>query len=125
MRRSTPASLTLRASPPQRFQSSAKIFQTSSRHKNMGSDSSFPMATLQEQFGDIDIYLFDQILRGNISSRMKVFDAGCGFGRNIVYLLREGYEIFGADPDPKAIDAVRRLAPHIPADNFRVEAVEA
>jgi len=83
------------------------------------------MATLQEQFGDIDIYLFDQILRGNISPGMKIFDAGCGFGRNIVYLLREGYEVFGADPDPKAIDAVRQLAPHVRSDNFRVESIEA
>jgi len=83
------------------------------------------MATLQEQFGGIDIYLFDQILRGNISHGMKIFDAGCGSGRNIVYLLREGYEVFGADPDPKAIAAVRKLVPHIPADNFRVESVEA
>jgi 2-polyprenyl-3-methyl-5-hydroxy-6-metoxy-1,4-benzoquinol methylase len=83
------------------------------------------MATLQEQFGDIDIYLFDQILRGNISPGMKIFDAGCGAGRNIVYLLREGYEVFGADPDPKAINAVRQRVPHIPADNFRVESMEA
>jgi len=28
---------------------------------------------------------------------MKVFDAGCGFGRNLVYLLRQGYEVFGVD----------------------------
>ena len=83
------------------------------------------MATLQEQFGDIDIYLFDQILRGNISPGMRIFDAGCGSGRNIVYLLREGYEVFGADPDPKAIDAVRQLARHVPSDNFRVESIEA
>jgi tellurite methyltransferase len=81
--------------------------------------------SLQEQFGDIDIYLFDQILRGNISPGMKIFDAGCGAGRNIVYLVREGYEVFGADPDRQAIDAVRRLAPQLPAENFRVESVEA
>jgi len=83
------------------------------------------MSSLQEQFGGIDIYLFDQILRGNISPGMKIFDAGCGTGRNIVYLLREGYEVFGADPDRQAIDAVRRLAPQLPAENFRVESVEA
>jgi tellurite methyltransferase len=83
------------------------------------------MTTLQEQFGDIDIYLFDQILRGNISSGMKIFDAGCGTGRNIVYLLREGYEVFGADPDSKAIHTVRQLAPGIPAENFRIESIEA
>ncbi len=83
------------------------------------------MPTLQEQFGAIDIYLFDQLLRGNISPGMKIFDAGCGTGRNIVYLLREGYQVFGADPDPSAVEAVRRLAPNLPAENFRVESVEA
>ena len=83
------------------------------------------MTSLQEQFGGIDIYLFDQILRGNISPGMKIFDAGCGAGRNIVDLLREGYEVFAADPDPQAVDAVRRLAPRLPAENFRVESVEA
>jgi tellurite methyltransferase len=83
------------------------------------------MASLQEQFGDIDIYLFDQILRGNISPGMKIFDAGCGAGRNIVYFLREGYEVFGADPDSKAIHAVRQRAHRIPAENFRVESIEA
>lgn len=83
------------------------------------------MPTLQEQFGGIDIYLFDQLLRGNVAKGMTIFDAGCGTGRNIAYLLREGYAVFGIDPDPAAIDAVRRLAPRVPADNFRVESVEA
>jgi tellurite methyltransferase len=67
------------------------------------------MPTLQKQFGAIDIYLFDQLLRGNLSKAMTIFDAGCGTGRNIVYLLREGYEVFGADPDPQAIVAVRSI----------------
>ena len=46
-------------------------------------------ADLQEQFGNIDIYLFDQLLRGRIGPGMRVLDAGCGGGRNLVYLLRE------------------------------------
>jgi 2-polyprenyl-3-methyl-5-hydroxy-6-metoxy-1,4-benzoquinol methylase len=83
------------------------------------------MPTLQEQFGGIDIYLFDQLLRGNITAGMKIFDAGCGGGRNIVYLLREGYDVSGVDPDPHAIEAVRRLAPQLPAENFRVQTAEA
>ena len=87
------------------------------------------MGDLQKQFGQIDIYLFDQLLRGRIAPGMRVFDAGCGFGRNLVYLLREGYEVFGVDADSRAIDEVRRLAaslaPTLPADNFRVEAIEA
>ncbi len=83
---------------------------------------------LREHFGDIDIYLFDQLLRRRITPGMRVFDAGCGSGRNLVYLLRSGYEVFGVDSDPAAIRAVQRLAatlaPHLPADNFRVEDLE-
>ncbi len=81
--------------------------------------------TLREQFGDIDIYLCDQLLHGRILPGMRVLDAGCGGGRNLVYLLREGYDIYAADPDAAAVDAVRRLAPHLPADHLRVEPVEA
>jgi SAM-dependent methyltransferase len=79
---------------------------------------------LQKQFGPIDIYLFDQLLRGRIAPGMTIFDAGCGYGRNIAYLLANGYEVFGVDLDPEAITAVRSLAPSLPADNFRVEPVE-
>ena len=84
---------------------------------------------LPAQFGQIDIYLFDQLLRGRIRPGMRVLDAGCGGGRNLVYLLRSGHEIFATDSDCAAIDAVRalaeRLAPRLPADNFRVERVES
>jgi tellurite methyltransferase len=87
------------------------------------------MPALQEQFGQIDLYLFDQILRGRIIPTMRVLDAGCGSGRNLVYFLREGYEVFGADSDPAAVAGVRRLAaslaPGLPEENFRVEALEA
>ena len=87
------------------------------------------MPGLNEQFGDIDIYLFDQILRGRITPGMRVLDAGCGLGRNLVYFLREGYEVFGVDKNPHAIEYVRSLAGSLAADlpgnNFRVEAVEA
>jgi SAM-dependent methyltransferase len=84
--------------------------------------------TLQEWFGRIDIYVFDQILRGNIAPGMRVVDAGCGGGRNLVYLLREGYEVFGVDANPGAVAAVREmaaeLAPGLPSENFQVAAVE-
>jgi tellurite methyltransferase len=87
------------------------------------------MTDLHEQFGQIDIYVFDQLLRGRIGPGMRIFDAGCGFGRNLVYLLREGYEVFGVDADSRAVDATRdlaaSLAPSLPAGNFRVEGVEA
>src|SRR5581483_7789035 len=90
--------------------------------------SSAKMASLQDQFGHIDIYLFDQLLRGRIVAGFRILDAGCGGGRNLVYFLREGYEVFGADRDPLAIENTRRLAralaPALPATNFRLEPVE-
>ena len=86
------------------------------------------MPTLREQFGEIDIYLFDQILRGRILPGMRVVDAGCGSGRNLVYLLREGYDICAADANPHAVEQVRRmareLAPSLSDSNFRAEPVE-
>lgn len=82
------------------------------------------MYNLQQEFGPIDIYLFDQILRGRILPGMRIFDAGCGAGRNLVYFLRQGYEVFGADADPRAVEEVRRMAPELPLGNFRVEHLE-
>ena len=86
------------------------------------------VADLGATFGQIDIYLFDQLHRGRIVPGMRVVDAGCGGGRNLVYLLREGFEVFGADADPGAIAHLQRmaarLAPGLPSANFRVEPVE-
>lgn len=85
-------------------------------------------ASLAEEFGDIDVYLFDQLLRGRIAPGMRILDAGCGRGRNLVYLLRHGYEVYGVDEDAGAIAAVqtlaRQLAPPLPESNFSVASVE-
>lgn len=87
-----------------------------------------PAATIQDQFGQIDIYLFDQLLKGRISPGMRILDAGCGSGRNIAYFLREGYEVHAVDPDVRAVESVRALArmlaPTLPESNFSVQAVE-
>ena len=81
---------------------------------------------LAEQFGNIDIYLFDQLLRGRIAPGMRVFDAGCGGGRNLVYLLRSGYDVSGNDADAAAIAHVRTMAAELSpaASDFRVEPIE-
>ncbi len=84
---------------------------------------------LTEIFGQIDIYLFDQILRGRIPRGSRVLDAGCGSGRNIHYLLNAGYDVSATDADPNAISEVMRLAADLnatlPPTNFRREPVEA
>jgi len=79
---------------------------------------------LQQLYGNIDIYLFDQLLKGNYDSCRKVLDVGCGGGRNLVYFLQNGFEVFGIDPNPEAIEAVKELsasrAPANPLQNFIV-----
>ncbi len=83
--------------------------------------------TLSTDFGDIDIYVFDQLLRGRILPGMRVMDAGCGGGRNLVYLLRQRYEVCGNDANPAAIAEVRALATHLAPGgsfDFRLEAIE-
>lgn len=77
---------------------------------------------LQATFGGIDIYLFDQLLRGRIRAGMRVLDVGCGGGRNLTYLLREGFDVWGVDVDARAI---ARLQAEGGAERFRVEAIEA
>jgi SAM-dependent methyltransferase len=88
-----------------------------------------PSAALRASFGEIDIYLFDQILRGRFDSVRSVLDAGCGGGRNLVWLLRNGFDVFGVDRSAAAVDGVRalaaELAPNLPADRFQVAEVDA
>jgi SAM-dependent methyltransferase len=83
---------------------------------------------LRSHFGDIDIYLFDQILRGRFDTRRRVLDAGCGDGRNLIYFLRQGFTCFGVDSDPDAIRRMREVAavvaPDVPARRFVVAPVE-
>jgi SAM-dependent methyltransferase len=67
--------------------------------------------SLQEQFDGIDIYLFDQLLKGRFVSGMQVLDAGCGAGRNLVYFLQHGYQVYGVDQSPEAIAQVRLSQP--------------
>jgi tellurite methyltransferase len=80
--------------------------------------------TLREAFGNIDIYLFDQLLKGRYDNAQKLLDVGCGGGRNLYYFLRNGFEVFAVDPDVRAIAAVKelslKLAPANPLDNFIV-----
>lgn len=65
---------------------------------------------LNRLLGNVDIYLLDQILKGRFSKEMKILDAGCGEGRNAVYFIQKGYQIFGIDPNETAIQYCRFLA---------------
>jgi len=84
---------------------------------------------LQDWFGSIDIYLFDQLLKGGFVSGMRLLDAGCGGGRNLNYFLKSGFDVCGIDQSTEAIAQVQALvaslAPKLSPDAFRVELVES
>jgi SAM-dependent methyltransferase len=77
--------------------------------------------SLAERFGAIDVYLFDQLLRGRVAPGMRVLDAGCGAGRNLVYLMRAGYEVAAVDSSRENVEAVRGLADRLAPDPARVQ----
>ena len=92
----------------------------------VGADESGPCGRdgLLAGFGRIDIYVFDQILRGRITPEMRVLDAGCGGGRNAHYLMRCGADVHGIDADPDQIGRIQvlaaEIAPGLPITNFGV-----
>jgi len=83
---------------------------------------------LWELYGNIDIYLFDQLLKGRFNNCNKVLDAGCGGGRNLVYFLRNGFDVYGIDPNQQVVKVITELAaslaPNIPSSNFSVASAE-
>lgn len=83
---------------------------------------------IQDTFGNIDIYLFDQMLKGTYDECHVILDAGCGTGRNLLYLLKSGANVFGVDQNPEAIAQLRTLAGPFsqvdPQENFKVASVE-
>lgn len=85
------------------------------------------MPSLYEQFGEIDIYLFDQLLRGRILPSMRILDAGCGGGRNLIYFLQNNFSVSGVDADPVALAEVTRIASRLQPQgkpDFRCERIE-
>jgi tellurite methyltransferase len=62
---------------------------------------------LNRLLGNIDLYLLDHILKGRFSPEMRLLDVGCGEGRNLVYFIRQGYEVWGIDKDTAALRLLR------------------
>lgn len=83
---------------------------------------------IQEIYGNIDIYLLDQLLKDTYSDCKVILDAGCGTGRNINYFLRQGLDVFGIDSDPHAISQIQDLAANFSKksnmDKFLISPIE-
>ncbi|HXB91158.1 MAG TPA: class I SAM-dependent methyltransferase [Puia sp.] len=78
---------------------------------------------LEEAIGSTDIYLVDQIMKGRYKTNDIVLDAGCGYGRNLHWFLRNNIVIYGVDRDMGAIHDLQRRHPLI-ADRFSQSSVE-
>ena len=74
------------------------------------------LAELNRLLGNIDIYLLDQILKGRFTSDMKILDAGCGEGRNAVYFINSGFQVFGIDANETAIQYIRYVSKTLNSD---------
>jgi tellurite methyltransferase len=69
---------------------------------------------LHDAIGETDIYLIDQIMKGRYQPDDKILDAGCGYGRNGYWFLKNNFDIYGVDQNKTAIDQLRyRLPPKL------------
>ncbi len=86
------------------------------------------LSSVNQHFGNVDLYLLDQILKSKFQPGMKVLDAGCGEGRNLIYFLNSGYPVYGIDRDISAVKALRFIAgslrPDLDRDNFQQGDIE-
>ena len=68
---------------------------------------------LNHLLGNIDIYLLDQILKARFDKKFKILDAGCGEGRNLIYFIRNDYDVWGIDKNEDAIQMLKYIVKSI------------
>lgn len=81
-------------------------------------------AELNKELGNIDLYLLDLILKEKISATSKILDAGCGEGRNLIYFINNGYDVYGIDINPMAIKMLQMIAKGMEKERFQVSSIE-
>ncbi len=68
------------------------------------------LAEINNEIGDIDIFLLDLVLKGKLKQEMKILDAGCGSGRNLFYFLKQGFDVIGIDSHESEVIAANFLS---------------
>jgi len=76
---------------------------------------------IKKELGNIDIYLFDQVLKERFHKNDKILDAGCGTGRNLTYFLKNNFDVYGIDSDTKKIETLQK---QYSEKRFKVATVE-
>lgn len=62
---------------------------------------------LNRLLGNMDIYLLDQVLKGRFREGAAILDAGCGEGRNLVWFIRQGFNVFAVDKQEPPLQMLR------------------
>lgn len=83
------------------------------------------MNQLSSLLGNTDIYLLDQILKGRYTPPQRMLDAGAGGGRNLHWFVGEGFDVYGTDRNPEAVEVLKQNYPGLAEDRFRITPVEA
>jgi tellurite methyltransferase len=83
---------------------------------------------LNQELGNIDIYLLDAILKGRFTPGMRLLDTGCGEGRNLHWFIKNNYDAWGCDNNPAAIRMLqyvtRSLNPQFDKNRFITSSIE-
>jgi len=83
---------------------------------------------LQQHFGNTDLDIIDQLLKGMIKPGAKILDAGCGEGRNLTYFIKNEFLVWAIDSNPLAVQYCQYYAkgvkPNFPIDNILAEPIE-
>jgi len=66
---------------------------------------------LKNTLGKVDIYLLDQLIKNRYSENDILLDAGCGSGRNFIFMSSLGFNIIGCDINKAQINKLRQDYP--------------
>ncbi|MCP9199970.1 class I SAM-dependent methyltransferase [Gramella sp. GC03-9] len=62
-------------------------------------------------FGNMDIYVIDQILKKRYQHGQNILDAGCGNGRNLKWFYNCRFDFKGVDVDEERLQQAKNLYP--------------
>lgn len=68
------------------------------------------LADYNNEFGDIDLFLLDLLLKGEVMEQADVLDAGCGAGRNTLFFLKHGFHISAIDSLRSEVNATNLMS---------------
>ncbi|HUZ61404.1 MAG TPA: class I SAM-dependent methyltransferase [Hanamia sp.] len=80
--------------------------------------------SLHELIGNTDIYLLDQIMKGGYIAGEKILDTGCGNGRNLIWFLKNDFEVYAVDRDPAAIKYLESVHPDFNKERLQVAEID-